>query len=150
MAFGPVNVVPPINADDVIDQGQIGKPGGLASLDENGKLPAEQIPEISFDKLGLPLDFNNLLHWPGCTRITSPTNDATGETVEHIVDTATKKILKAKRTTLKNSDGSYQETYVYYEDDGTTEKYRFVVRTTKDGTTSSWYEEVTKEEVSNV
>ena len=58
--------------------------------------------------------------------------------------------MKAKRTTLKNSDGSYQETYVYYEDDGATEKYRFIVRTTKDGTTSSWYEEVTKEEVSNV
>lgn len=150
MAFGPVNV--PAYNKEVVDQGkledQLGSPGGVATLDEEGKLPKEQLPDIDFDMLGLPRDFNNLLHWPDCTRITDPPVGTTGEIVERIVDRATKSILKAKRTTLKNSDNDYTETYIYYNDDGVTEKYKYIVQTTKDGGTSAWFETVTKEEVS--
>lgn len=148
MAFGPVNIVPAINENDVIGPGQIGKPGGVATLDENGKLSASQIPKISMDSLGLPVNFDDLLAWPGCTRITAPSSvnaDGASETVERWVDAATKTINKAKRVTVKNAEGDYTQTYTYYAEDGTTEKYKYIVQTTKDGETSVWTETVTKQ-----
>ena len=88
--------------------------------------------------------FDNPLAWPGCTRVTTPTDEETGTTVEQWVDSATKEILKAQRTTVKNEDGSYLETYEFYEEDGTTLKQKFTVVTTQDGETQTYYEEVTE------
>lgn len=103
---------------------------------------------------GGALDFNNPIAWPGCTRITPPEDTETATTVEQWVDTASLKanqedgittiIVKAQRTTVENADGSYLETYIFYEDDGTTVKQKFTVVTTQDGETETYYEEVTE------
>lgn len=86
-------------------------------------------------------DFDNLLAWPGCTRITPPKN---GETWTESIVTTVGNILRAKRVTVKNSDGSYTETYTFFGGDGVTMKEKYVVHTTKDGT-ETWREAVTKE-----
>lgn len=87
-------------------------------------------------------DFDNLLAWPGCTRITPPKN---GETWTESIVTTAGNALRAKRVTVKNADEDYTETYTFYAEDGATVKEKYVVHTTKDGTTETWREQVTKE-----
>ena len=89
-------------------------------------------------------NFDNPLAWPGCTRVTPPMDESTATIVEQWVDSATKQIKKAQRTTVKNEDGSYLETYEFYKEDGTTLKQKFTVLTSKDGETETYYEEVTE------
>lgn len=87
-------------------------------------------------------DFDNLLAWPGCTRITPPKE---GETWTESIVTTEGNILRAKRVTVKNEDEDYTETYTFYAEDGATVKEKYVVHTTKTGTTETWREQVTKE-----
>lgn len=88
-------------------------------------------------------DFDNLLAWPGCKRITPPKDEAANTYTETIVDSTTN-ALRAKRVTVQNGESDYTETYFFYEEDGTTLKGKYVVHTTKD-TTETWTEDVTKE-----
>lgn len=90
-------------------------------------------------------DFDNLLAWSGCKRITPPKDEAAGSYTETIVDRATN-ALRAKRVTVQNGESDYTETYTFYEEDGVTLKAKYVVHTTKDAT-ETWTEDVTKEEV---
>lgn len=87
-------------------------------------------------------DFDNLLAWPGCTRVTPPKEGGTW--TESIVTTEGNS-LRAKRVTVQNGDGDYTETYSFYAEDGVTVRERYVVHTMKDGTAETWRETVTKE-----
>lgn len=110
-----------------------GKPGQYLRLADDGTEWADirQAP-----------DFDNLLAWPGCTRITPPKN---GETWTESIVTTVGNTLRAKRVTVKNADEDYTETYTFYAADGVTLKEKYVVHTTKTGTTETWREQVTKE-----
>ena len=144
MALGTVNVAPPLDEKEVIQKEQLeqlmGVPNGLATLGDDGKLNPNQMPEI---KIEIPPDFDNLLAWPGCKRITPPKDEATNTYTETIVNSTTN-ALRAKRVTVQNGENDYTETYFFYEEDGVTLKAKYVVQTTKDGT-ETWTEDVTKE-----
>ena len=145
MAFGTVNVVPPLDEEDIIQKEQLkqlmGVPKGLATLGEDGKLNPDQMPEI---KIEIPPDFDNLLAWPGCKRITPPKDETANTYTETIVNSTTN-ALRAKRVTVQNGESDYTETCFFYEEDGVTLRAKYVVHTTKD-TTETWTEDVTKEE----
>lgn len=89
------------------------------------------------------LDFDNKLSWPGCTFYTAPENEATGETIQTIVDTASG-TLKAKRITLNAGNYSWTETYIFYAADGVTEAEKYAVQISRDASTLAWSEVVTK------
>lgn len=84
--------------------------------------------------------FDNLLAFPGCTRLTPEKNENTY--TEQIVTTEGE-VLRAERTTVINDDESYTETYIFYEDDGETIKEQYTVLTSKDEN-GTWREVVTK------
>lgn len=90
-----------------------------------------------------PPDFDNLLAWPNCKRITPPKDETTNTYTETIVHRVTG-ALRAKRVTVQNGENDYTETYTFYEADGVTQKARYVVQTAKDET-ETWTEDVTKE-----
>ena len=104
----------------------------------------ERLKTLEGAEIFIPPDFNNPLCWPGCTRVTLPEDKETKTTIEKWVDTATKNILKAQRTTVENEDGSYLETYEFYSEDGGTLESKFTVLTSQDGETETYYEEVTE------
>lgn len=110
-----------------------GKPGQYLRLADDG---TEWVDLETFP------DFDNLLAWPGCTRITPPKE---GETWTESIVTTVGSILRAKRVTVKNEDEDYTETYTFYAEDGATVKEKYVVHTTREGTTETWREQVTKE-----
>lgn len=110
-----------------------GKPGQYLRLADDG---TEWVGLETFP------DFDNLLAWPGCTRITPPKE---GETWTESIVTTEGSIPRAKRVTVKNADEDYTETYTFYAEDGATVKEKYVVHTTKEGTTETWREQVTKE-----
>lgn len=121
------------------------------SLAEIRQLPEDGIPDQMLAKtedgaewkdLEKIPDFDNLLAWPGCTRITPPKE---GETWTESIVTTVGSILRAKRVTVKNEDEDYTETYTFYAEDGATVKEKYVVHTTREGTTETWREQVTKE-----
>lgn len=93
--------------------------------------------------IGQAPDFDNLLAWPGCTRVTPPKE---GETWTESIITTAGNILRAQRVTVKNGDGDYTETYTFYAEDGAAVKEKYVVHTSRDGTAETWRETVTKEE----
>lgn len=110
-----------------------GKPGQYLRLADDGTEWADA---------GQAPDFDNLLAWPGCTRITPPKE---GETWTESIVTTAGNSLRAQRVTVKNGDGDYTETYTFYEEDGAAVKEKYVVHTMKDGTAEAWREQVTKE-----
>lgn len=89
------------------------------------------------------LDFDNKLSWPGCTFTTNPKDDTTGETVQTITDTVSGK-LKAKKITLDSGNYNFTETYIFYADDGVTEKEKYTVQISRNARTLVWSEVVTK------
>lgn len=101
-----------------------------------GKLE-EQIESLGGEAVS---NFDNLLAFPGCTRLTPEKNENTY--TEQIVTTEGE-VLRAERITVINDDGSYTETYNFYEDDGETVKEQYTVQTTKDAN-GTWRETVTK------
>lgn len=111
---------------------------------EVGQVPIKTADGITWQELKMTLDFNNPLAWVDCTRVTLPETDK-GVTVEKWVDSATKNILKAQRTTTENADGSYTEVYEFYSEDGKTLTSKYTVVTTQDGETETYYEKVTQE-----
>lgn len=144
MALGSVNLVPSLDDKDVIQKEQLeqlmGMPNGLATLGDDGKLNPDQMPEI---KIEIPPNFDNLLAWPNCKRITTPKDEATNTYTETIVHRVTG-ALRAKRVTVQNGENDYTETYIFYETDGVTQKERYVVQTKKDEA-ETWTEDVTQE-----
>ena len=84
--------------------------------------------------------FDNLLAFPGCTRLTPEKN---GNTWTERIVTTEGEVLRAERITVVNSDSSYTETYIFYEEDGETVKEQYTVQTTKDAN-GTWREAVTK------
>lgn len=112
-------------------------------LNENFDMIDEMLWELMGRKIDLPPDFDNLLAWPGCKRITPPKDEATNTYTETIVNSTTN-ALRAKRVTVQNSESDYTETYFFYEEDGVTLKAKYVVHTTKDEA-ETWTEDVTKE-----
>lgn len=112
-------------------------------LNENFDIIDEMLGELAGRKVELPPDFDNLLAWPNCKRITPPKDEATNTYTETIVDRATG-ALRAKRVTVQNGENDYTETYIFYEADGVTQKERYVVQTKKDEA-ETWTEDVTKE-----
>lgn len=88
------------------------------------------------------LDFDNKLSWPGCTFTTNPKNTS-GETIQTIADTASG-TLKAKKITLDSGNYNFTETYIFYADDGVTEKEKYTVQISRDASTLVWSEVVTK------
>lgn len=111
---------------------------------EVGQVPIMTADGITWQELKMALDFNNPLAWVDCTRVTLPETDE-GVTVEKWVDSATKNILKAQRTTTENEDGSYTEVYEFYSADGATLESKYTVLTTQDGETETYYEKVIQE-----
>lgn len=99
--------------------------------------------EIDDVRIKLPPDFDNLLAWAGCKRMT-PKKEGNSYT-ETITDKASGK-LRAKRVTVQNGENDYTETYTFYGEDGSSVVQKYVVRTTKDGK-ETWTEDVTKEVV---
>lgn len=89
------------------------------------------------------LDFDNKLSWPGCTFTTTQKDETTGETIQTIADTASG-TLKAKKITLDSGNYNFTETYIFYADDGVTEKEKYTVQTSRDTSTLVWSEVVTK------
>lgn len=110
---------------------------------EAGQVPVKTESGVEWKLVEVPPSFSDLLTWPDCTRITNRVDSNTY--VEQIVDKATRSILKAKRVTVKNADGSYTVTIIFYEEDGVTVKSKYVIHTTKDVNASTYYEEVTRE-----
>lgn len=102
-----------------------------------------KIGELDGRKVDIPPDFDNLLAWAGCKRVT-PKKEGNSYT-ETITDKASGK-LRAKRVTVQNGENDYTETYTFYGEDGSSVVQKYVVRTTKDGT-ETWTEDVTKEVV---
>lgn len=94
------------------------------------------------DLIAHPLNFDNYLNWPGCTRIKDETDEA--NVLERWVDSETKAIVKASRTTTENEDGSITETLIFYNDDGSV-KAKYIITTTQDGEKAVEYEAVVKE-----
>lgn len=90
------------------------------------------------------LDFDNKLSWPGCTFTTTPKDETTGETIQTISDTASG-TLKAKKITLDSGNYNFTETYIFYAEDGVTEKEKYTVQTSRDTSTLVWSEVVTKD-----
>ena len=119
----------------------------LPSGGEAGQVPIMTADGIVWQEVKSVLDFNNPLAWPGCTRVTLPENEETKTMVEKWVDSATRNILKAQRTTTENEDGSYTEVYEFYSADGKTLESKYTVLTTQDGETETYYEKVTQEVV---
>lgn len=89
------------------------------------------------------LDFDNKLSWPGCTFTTTPKDETTGETIQTIADSASG-TLKAKKITLDSGNYNFTETYIFYAEDGVTEKEKYTVQTSRDASTLVWSEVVTK------
>jgi len=107
---------------------------------------AEAIEELGAaigESGGGSLDFDNKLSWPGCTFTTTPKDETTGETIQTIVDSASG-TLKAKKITLDSGDYNFTETYIFYGEDGVTEKEKYTVQTSRDASTLVWSEIVTK------
>lgn len=94
------------------------------------------------DLIAHPLNFDNYLNWPGCTRIKDETDAA--NVLERWVDSETKAIVKAERTTTENEDGSITETLIFYNDDGSV-KAKYIITTTQDGEKAVEHEAVVKE-----
>ena len=114
-------------------------------LSDNFEIIDKVVGELAGRKVEIPPDFDNLLAWPGCKRITPPKDETANTYTETIVNSTTN-ALRAKRVTVQNGESDYTETYTFYEADGVTQKARYVVQTTKDGT-ETWTEDVTKEAV---
>lgn len=113
----------------------------IVVLNEDLDILDRKIGELDGRKVDIPPDFDNLLAWAGCKRVT-PKKEGNSYT-ETITDKASGK-LRAKRVTVQNGENDYTETYTFYGKDGSSVVQKYVVRTTKDGT-ETWTEDVTKE-----
>jgi len=119
----------------------------ISVINENMDIIDEELGKLAAKEVVLTPDFNNPLCWAGCTRVTTPEDEETATTVEAWMDSATRTITRARRTTTENADGSYTEVYEFYSEDGKTLTSKYTVLTTQDGATETYYEKVTQEVV---